>query len=77
MGRNPRYICQKPQPKTEQPVVPARNISTEPASSDDEDDEDELGASHSGLVNKESDAGGGQDGTAYVVGVDRMEQRMQ
>ena len=44
MGRDPHFVCQKPQPKTEQAAsVSLRSpISNEAASSDDEDEEDDL-----------------------------------
>ena len=49
MGRDPKYICQKPQPKTEPPANLAlrSSMNNEAASSDDEDEEDEVGSTHS------------------------------
>ena len=49
MGRDVKYICQKPQPKTEQPasVTLRSSLSNEATSSDDEDEEDDVGSTHS------------------------------
>ena len=47
MGRDAKYVCQKPTPKAEQPttVTLQSSLSNDAASSDDDDDEEELGTS--------------------------------
>lgn len=68
MGRDAKYICPKPQPKSEQPAtVQLRpSMSNDATSSDDEDEEDEVGSTHSSSTAKQPDAAqanAGQDGS--------------
>ena len=55
MGRDPKYMCQKPQPKNEQPAgITLRSpMPNDAASSDDEDEEDEVASTHSGTSSKQ------------------------
>ena len=52
MGRDSRYVCQKPQPKNEAPPITMRSQSNDAGSSDDDEDEDEIASttSHSSQV---------------------------
>ena len=64
MGRSTHYVCQKPQPKLE--VVPSVTLRTglgnDAQSSEDEDEEDEVGSTHSSTVKHgESSTSAGQD----------------
>ena len=56
-GRDPMYICQKSQTKSDQPAptavlkaTHAVNTSNNGASSDDDDDEDDVASTHSGTA---------------------------
>jgi len=43
MGSDPKYVCQKPQPKVDQNLTSVRSpLPTDTGSSDEEDEEDEL-----------------------------------
>ena len=55
MGRDPRYICQKPQPKAEQVAPsggPSRLGDQAAVSDDDDEDEEEAATMHGGLASK-------------------------
>ena len=58
MGRDKKFVCQKPQAKTDQSnnIAPRVSMNNEPTSSDDEDEEDDVASTHSGTVSKQSDA---------------------
>ena len=69
MGRDATYICQKPQPKSEQsPGITLRSsLNPEPSSSDDEDEDDEVGSTHSSSMAKQPDATTQQDAQRFVA----------
>ena len=55
MGRDPRYICQKPQPKAEQVAAAggqSRMGDQAAVSDDDDEDEEEVASMHSGVTAK-------------------------
>ena len=60
MGQDKQFVCQKPQPKTEQSNnIPGRaSINNDATSSDDEDEEDDVASTHSGTVSKQNDPEG-------------------
>ena len=57
MGRDPKFMCQKPQPRNEpaNTNIIRSNINNEGASSDSEEEEDEVASTHSGTSNKQID----------------------
>ena len=59
MGRDSHFVCQKPQPKIEAaPNVTLRTgLSNDAASSDDEDEEDEVGSTHSSITKQGEGSG--------------------
>ena len=64
MGWDSQYVCQKPQPKVDAtPNVTLRpGLSNEAVSSEDEDEEDEVGSTHSSITKQaEGAASAAQD----------------
>ena len=68
MGKDPHFICQKPQPKPDplSNVTSRRPITLDAASSDDDDEDDEVASTHSGTVGKHGESQAGQESAQYV-----------